>query len=303
MHGPAEPASDRKPALQPDAAIGPALRTIASDILRKARQALTDPERTNQDAVHDFRRAMKQWRALMRLLDPFIPDADRWRREARDHARSLAHARDGAAALNAFDGLGDKGILLLSTRSNATVRGSIEALRGDNEQAVLTPALREAILAWLDAAAAAIETWPLDPFDFSAIAAQLADSYRSARRRIPGDWAAADAVDLHALRQRVVELRYQMELVEPLWPRFGRMWTDEAERLRERLGRCQDLEVLRGLTAPHQPLAHWRSRLIPACAERSAALAQRAARIAHRLFAEKPKAFRRRLEALWERGR
>jgi len=303
MHGPAQPASDHKPALQPDAAMGPALRAIGGNILAKARLALTDPERSNQDAVHDFRRAMKQWRALMRLLEPFIPDADRWRREARDHGRSLAHARDGTAALNAFDGLGDKGILLLSERSNATVRGRIEALRGDNEQAVLTPALREAILAWLDAAAATIETWPLDPFDFSAIAAQLADSYRSARRRIPADWTEADAVDLHALRQRVVELRYQMELVEPLWPRFGRMWTDEAERLRERLGRCQDLEVLRGLTAPHQPLAHWRSRLTPACGERSAALAQRAARIAHRLFAEKPKAFRRRLEALWERGR
>ena len=303
MHGPAEPAPDRKPALQPDAAIGPALRAIAAEILAKARLALTDPERTNQVAVHDFRRAMKQWRALMRLLEPFIPDAGRWRREGRDHARSLAHARDGAAALNAFDGLTDKGILLLSKRSHATVRGRIEAQRGDEEQAVLTPALRETILAWLDAAAASIETWPLDPFDFSAIAARLADSYRAARRRIPTDWAAADAVDLHVLRQRVVELRYQMELVEPLWPRFGKMWTDEAERLRERLGRCQDLEVLRGLTAPHRPLAPWRSRLTPACAERSTALAQRAARIAHRLFAEKPKAFRKRLEALWERGK
>jgi CHAD domain-containing protein len=303
MHGLAEPATDQKPALQPDAAIGPALRAIAGNILAKGRIALTDPECSNEDAVHNFRRAMKQWRALMRLLEPFIPDADRWRREARDHARSLAHARDGAAALNAFDSLGDKGILLLSKRSNATVRGRIEALRGDEEQAVLTPDLRETILAWLDVAGASIESWPLDPFDFSAIAAQLADSYRSARRRIPSDWAAADAVDLHTLRQRVVELRYQMELVEPLWPRFGKMWTNEAERLRERLGRCQDLEVLRGLTAPHQPLAHWRSRLAPACAERSTALAQRAARIAHRLFAEKPKAFRKRLEALWERGR
>lgn len=303
MHALIEAGIDEKPALQPNAAIGPALRAIAGDILAKARIALTDPERSSEDAVHDFRRAMKQWRALMRLLEPFIPDSDRWRREARDHARSLAHARDGAAALNAFDGLTEKGILLLSTRSGKNVRGRIEALRGDEEQAVLTPELRDTILAWLDAATAAIESWPLDPFDFSAIAAQLADSYRSARRRIPDDWVAADAVDLHALRQRVVELRYQMELVEPLWPRFGRMWTEEAERLRERLGRCQDLEVLRGLTAPHQPLAHWRSRLTPACAERSTALAQRASRIAHRLFAEKPKAFRRRLEALWERGR
>src|SRR5262249_16241341 len=216
----------------------------------KARVALTDPERSNQDAVHDFRRSMKQWRALMRLLEPFIPDADRWRREARDHARSLAHARDGAAALNAFDGLGDKGILLLSERSNATLRPPTEALRGNEDRAVSPPALPDPILPWLDAATAAIELWPLDPFDFSAIAAQLADSYRSARRRIPADWDAAEAADLHALRQRVVELRYQMELVEPLWPRFGRMWTGEAERLRERLGHCHDLDGVRELTAP-----------------------------------------------------
>jgi CHAD domain-containing protein len=303
MHALIEAGMGDKPALQPDAAIGPAVRAIAGNILAKARIALMDPERTNEAAVHDFRRATKQWRALMRLLAPFIPDADRWRREARDHARSLAHARDGAAALNAFDGLVEKGVLALSKRSNATVRDRIEALRAGEERAVLTPALRDAIVAWLDAAAAAVESWPLDPFDFSAIAAQLADGYRAARRRIPEDWSAADAVDLHRLRQRVVDLRYQMELIEPLWPRFGRMWIDEAERLRERLGRCQDLEVLKRLTAPHQPLARWRSRLTPACAERSTALVQRASRLAYRLFSERPKAFRQRLEALWEHAR
>ncbi len=192
MHAPIEPEMGEKPALQPKAAIGPAVRAIAARILAKARSAILDPERSNEDAVHDFRRAMKQWRALMRLLAPFIPDAARWRHEARDHARSLAHARDGAAALNAFDGLVDKGVLVLSARSIDTIRGRIEALRGSEEQAVLTPALRDAIVAWLDAAAASIETWPLDPFDFSSIAAQLTDGYRSARGRIPADWSAAE---------------------------------------------------------------------------------------------------------------
>jgi CHAD domain-containing protein len=303
MHTLIEAGTGNEAALQPNVAIGPAVRTIAGNILAKARVALTDAERTDEAAVHDFRRATKQWRALMRLLSPFIPDADRWRREARDHAHSLAQARDGAAALNAYDGLVDKGILNLSKRSSATVRGRIEALRGNEEKAVFTPGLRDTIIAWIDTAAAAIDSWPLDPFDFSAIAAELADGYRAARRRIPEDWATADAVDLHTLRQRVVDLRYQMELVEPLWPRFGRMWVDQAERLRERLGRCQDLEVLKRLTTPHQPLAPWRSRLTPACAERSAALTQRAARIAYRLFSERPKAFRQRLEALWEFAR
>jgi CHAD domain-containing protein len=302
MHAFLEADMGDKPALQPKAAIGPAVRAIGANILAGARAAIFDPERSSQDAVHDFRRAMKQWRALMRLLEPFIPDAARWRREARDHARSLAPARDGQSALNAFDDLAKKG-LALSERSTATIRGRIEALRGSEEQTALTPELRETIIAWLDAAVAATEQWPLDPFDFGSIAAQLAEGYRDARRCIPADWSQASAEDLHHLRQRVVDHRYQMELVEPLWPRQGRMWTEEAERLRDRLGRCQDLEILKRLTGPHQPLAHWRSRLTPACAERTTELAQRAARIALRLFAERPKAFRRRLEALWEHGR
>jgi len=302
MHGPVTADMAEKPALQPKAAIGPAVRGIAGHVLSGAGAAITDPQRTSAEAVHDFRRAMKEWRALMRLLGPFIPDAERWRTEARDHARSLAHARDGQAALNAFDNLIKNG-LALSERSTATVRSRIESLRGSEEAAVLTPELRDAIVAWLDSAVAAVETWPLDPFDFSAIAAQLTAGYRAARKRMPADWSTASDVDLHEFRQRVVDHRYQMELVEPLWPRFGRMWTDEAERLRERLGKCQDLAVLERLTGPHQVLSHWRSRLTPACAERRTALSHRAARIARRLFAEKPKAFRRRLETLWEHGR
>ena len=302
MHALLEPVMGEKPALQPRAAIGPVVRAVATGILTQARAAMIDPERSHQDAVHDFRRTMKEWRALMRLLAPFIPDAQRWRHEARDYARSLAHARDGAAALNAFDNLLDKG-MVLSERSTATIRNRIEALRDSEEQAVLTPELRDRIVAWLDTAASAVEQWPLDPFDFSSIAAQLTAGYRNARKQIPSDWSQASGEELHVLRQRVVDLRYQMELIEPLWPRFGRMWTEEAERLRGRLGQCQDLEVLKRLTEPHQPLAHWRSRLTPACSERSTALAHRAARIAHRLFAERPKSFRHRLESLWEHGR
>ena len=108
---------------------------------------------------------------------------------------------------------------------------------------------------------------------------------------------------LHDLRRRVVAHRYQMELVEPLWPKFGRLWVAEAQRLRDRLGAFQDLSVLRGFTAPHQPLAPWRSRLAPLIAARQAAHAKAAQRIAGRLFAERPRAFRKRMEALWKSGK
>src|SRR3984893_17029250 len=145
MHAPIDAAMADNPALQPRAAIGPAVRAIAGHILLGARSALLDPERSSQDAVHDFRRAMKEWRALMRLLEPFIADAPRWRHDARDHARSLAHARDSQAALNAFNDLLDKSVRL-SEPPAAPNRGRLEGVRRRGEGAGLTPALRGPIV-------------------------------------------------------------------------------------------------------------------------------------------------------------
>jgi hypothetical protein len=94
-----------------------------------------------------------------------------------------------------------------------------------------------------------------------------------------------------------------MELVEPLWPRLGRLWVDEAQRLRDRLGAHQDLVVLSRFVTSHPELSRCGSRLAPAIAERQAALVRAAARVAGRLFAERPKAFRRRIETMWENCR
>jgi hypothetical protein len=90
-----------------------------------------------------------------------------------------------------------------------------------------------------------------------------------------------------------------MELTEPLWPRLGRGWVREAQRLRSRLGRHNDLTVLARCAEPHQPLAHWRSRLQSVIGQRQAQHLAVARRVAARLFAERPKAFQRRLEAMW----
>ena len=82
------------------------MRGVAHDILVEARAAIEDPARSEAEAVHDFRRAMKRWRALLRLLAPFLgPDARHLRDEARDLARALSGARDAQSALDALDDL------------------------------------------------------------------------------------------------------------------------------------------------------------------------------------------------------
>jgi CHAD domain-containing protein len=289
-----------EPALRPDLAVGEALLAIARNILIEARTAIEAPGKPDSRAVHDFRRQMKRWRALLRLLDPFLgEDGRRLRVQARDLARALGGARDAQSALDALADLADHGFAL-SPRSLATLRDRIDQIRQTAETTILTGDMRVSVAAALDDAEAAVGGWPLQALTFAEIAERLARGYGSARRGRPAVWAEAGAEELHELRKRVVNHRYQMEIVRPLWRRFVKMWTGEAQRLRERLGKHQDLLVLARLTGPHQPLAHWRTRLLPAIEKRRAAHVKKSARIAERLFLEKPKAFRRRLETMWE---
>ena len=289
------------PALRSDVAVGEALRAVARDILAGARAAIAKADKSDAEAVHDFRRAMKRWRALLRLLEPFVgEDARRLRDEARDLAGALTGARNAQSALDALADLQKHG-LALSPRSAATLRKRIEEIARAAET-TLNADMRLRLASALDAAETAIERWPLHLVTFDNVADQLTRFYRNTRDMIPEDWPAAEAEELHELRKLVVIHRYQMDIVEPLWPRFAKMWTGEAQRLRDRLGKHQDVLMLASLTGPHQPLARWRSRLAGDIAEQRAAHVAGSARIAARLFVEKPNTFRRRLDAMWRAG-
>jgi CHAD domain-containing protein len=281
--------------------VGKALAVFGSDIIAEARAALDTPGLSDAVVVHDFRKAMKRWRAFLRLLQPIVgPDARRLRIEARDLARQLAAARDVQSALDALSDLTrrDDENGTLSPRTLATIAERLQALRQNAEATALTEAMRIVMRTTLDEAESSLAQWPFGEARFSDVAESLARGYRAARRTIPAAWPEADSEELHELRGRVVVHRYQMELTVPLWPRLGKLWLGEAQRLRERLGTCQDLAVLANFAGPHQVLAHWRSRLAPMIAARQAVHAGAAKRIARRLFAEDPRAFRKRLVAL-----
>lgn len=292
-----------KPAVRSDVAVGEALRAIARDVLSEARGALDNQEKNNAVAVHDYRKAMKRWRALLRLLQPFLGDEGQHLRiEARDFARELAGARDAQAAIEALEELVESDVPL-SPRTIASIRGRLDEIRLGAEAATLTQAARARLIIALENSANAIDGWPVDQITFADLARELAKTYRRVRKDAPEDWRAAEPEVLHELRSRVVAHRYQMELVVPLWPKVWRVWVAEAQRLRDRLGSFQDLSVLHGFTKPHAALAPWRSRLVPPILARQAVHAKAAQRIGGRLLAEKPKAFRRRIEALWEQER
>jgi CHAD domain-containing protein len=282
-----------------DSSFGDGLAAAARSVIADGRQALTDPELSDPEAVHEVRKALKRWRALMRLLArPLGEQADQMRSEARELMRAIAGARDAQSALDALNDL-RKAEVPFSSTSIETIRARLTEMRDAAEAKSFTKAMRDRLSRYLDYATLSLERWPLKAIDFDIVTDGLTSTYRRARQLVPDAWPDSEAEHLHDLRRRVVEHRHQMDLIEPLWPRLGKVWAEEAQRLRNQLGSCQDLAVLAELTAPHKPLAPWRSRLTPLISARRDAHLKSAARLAGRLFAEKPKAFRRRIAALW----
>ena len=83
----------------------------------------------------------------------------------------------------------------------------------------------------------------------------VARTYRQARKRGRLAFAGDDPVALHALRARVVDLRYQLALLSCAWPEALNVQAEALNELREALGDFNDLHVLGTFAAEHGKLA------------------------------------------------
>jgi len=293
---------NKRPALRPDTPLDQALAAVARDMLTAARDAIADPSLQTDAAVHEFRKAVKRWRSFLRLVEPHFGDgAVNLRKTARDTAKKLAGARDLKSTLDAADDLRESAYEL-NDRSFDTIRTRIAAMQSAAESSGIGSGERAGIAQEVSGWLTTISLWPFKSVRFDEISASLTNGYRRARTSLPENWQEANDEELHEFRRRVIDHRYQLELFEPLWPRMAKIWVDEAQRLRDALGQHRDLALLQAMTGPHQPLARFRSKLLPAIARRQEEHLSRAAKIAARVFAEKPRAFQSRIEQLWRAG-
>src|SRR4030081_392728 len=179
--------TNRTPPRKPDSGAAEGLRSASGEVLGEARRQIDDHDVDDAIAVHEFRKGMKRWRALLRLFEPLMgEEAAVLRVEARDLARELAGSRDARSAL---DGLADLGEEQLPVSTRRTLNSRLEALGRTAEAATLTDDLRERLRDALDHAAAAARRWPLHHCAFSARPLGRAASHARPRQAVPGEWA------------------------------------------------------------------------------------------------------------------
>lgn len=261
----------------------------------------TDPA----GAIHDARKAIKKERSLLRLARGAMSREERRHENAvlQDVARSLSGARDADVMIAAIDELSERFAGQLPAAVFQTIAAHFEARRsGEPAHQHGRDAAGRAVEE-LTSVRARVGNWQLSTGGWKALRNGLARSYRRGGEALTCARASREMEDLHAWRKRVKDLWHHERLLAPTCGPTVRGHAKELDRLADLLGDEHDLAVLmHTLTVDVPLLAVDLHAVLLLIDHRRAELRSEAFRIGERLYAEKPKAFRRRMRAAWEAG-
>ena len=280
----------------PEKAVRSLMRRQVDKVIRKAGR----PETPVAEAVHDLRKFHKRARAMLRLVRPAAPALYRtengW---FRDHSRAFSESRDRDVLEITFERL-----LAAARAAGELPPEGIEELRVAlrNNSGAPTPGreaadLRAEVLDDLRQSRLKVAEWRFVSAAYGPLIQGAAATYGAARGAMRRAYCTGDPAHFHEWRKQVKYHRHQMEFLEDLWPGVFGVVTAELSDLGDRLGDHQDLMVLRqrlvGVTMEAEVAGPWCLKQLD---EAVAAMRARSRWPGLRLFAERRKGFRRRLE-------
>ena len=261
--------------------------------------------RASTTSVHEARKALKRLRALLSLVREGLDSADlkRERARIREIAGSLAGARDAHVMLETARSLHEG---TMPRGCQAASKALIKLLEGKHPQAetqLASDGGRLPVEA-LEGARASLEALPLDDLSFQDILDGFIATYRRGRA-LHKEVSQSGAEDerYHDLRKEVQQHWRHLQLLSKAWPKAMRPQIALAHELAETLGRDHDISVLADFArdnAGEIGAAQSLEAYLGLCAASQAKLRARAALLARRLYADKPKAVRRRMRVWWE---
>jgi CHAD domain-containing protein len=266
-----------------------------------------DGQRISDGRIHRARKQIKMARATLRLLREGLPNKQyrAENRRLRDAAKPLSEARDAAILRKAFEripgarGAGfrpdalevDRMLANEQSRAHRQVAGS----RG-------VPHARRL----LHQAHARTYRWHLDKDGWSTIGAGLRIIYRQGRKSLKAVHTAPSDTAFHEWRKQIKYLRYQIQLLRPIWPDVLQALARELHSLSDHLGDDHDLVVLRSkLSANDSPLKKrsGRQALLAKLDHKRASLQRKALAVGARVYEEPPPLFCSRLRQYWRQWR
>lgn len=252
--------------------------------------------------VHQVRKRIKKTRAGLRLIRPCLgsaygPENDR----LRDAARQLSLLRDTQARREALDRLCARFGRRCPAAAVERVGRLLAEVQGEDAPA-LAPVL-EQVANELRQARAEQSQWALEGNGFGMLGPGLKWTYGAGRRALARALKKPSVERLHEWRKRVKDYWYHCRVLRPVWPAITDPYCAELKALSEQLGDDHDLALLYGLLDVEPRRFGGVQALAPLTAlidERRLELQVDTFSLGRRIFAERPKAFVRRMAAYWD---
>ena len=291
--------------IDPDESIGREIRRIAHEQAARALDDLTSVEKIGPvTAVHNFRKHCKKLRGLVRLVRPAMADGQYRAANTsfRDAARALSAHRDAHALLATFDS-----VVAASTNRSTGGLGAVREVlaqcsRAETDAVAERSESIEQALDLLHDGRAQIDDWCLDSEGWDAIAGGLGKTYGRGVDALASVVASPTAANHHELRKRAKYTWYHVRLLTDAAPSMLRPLAKQFHDLTDGLGDAHDLSVLRD-RLQSAPDDYGGSDVVTGALVvldgRRTMLEDRSARLASRLYAERPKHFTRRMGRYW----
>lgn len=285
------------------------MRRIALERLERAAEQLREAGRAADpsECIHTARKDLKKLRAVIRLLrrelgdDLYRAENDRYRQAG----RLLSPSRDAEVMVETLEDLGERSS---DAPAPADTEDWLDQLRRERDLAVT--AAREgdadsirAALEVVEEGRPRIEAWPLETESWKLVGPGIDRAYRRGRRAMRRAAADPSGANMHEWRKRAKDLWYHLRILRDALPDALAGSIGWADELASALGDHHDLTLLRDdLLRRDLPFAD-RPALVAAIGERQEELAASAFDLGERLYARKPKAFRRKLRRGWKSWR
>jgi CHAD domain-containing protein len=289
--------------LHADEPVGAGLQRITEELIESISDQNIPTKDERGEYIHTVRTTIKRLRALLRLIRPVTGDSffDCENERLRRASRRLAVARDVEVALHTLETLSVSGESKRSAVA-AAIAGLEEKAR---PQQNIDDALKEV---WTDLEQTKLNLHQrlMAKGDWQLIETGLRDVYRQSRKRMDAAFRDGEDEGFHKWRIRVKNLYYELQMLEPVWPKRIDKMTSRLSKLQDKIGSDHDVVVLKGLLR-REPEAFGGpeavERVIRCLNGQSQKLRRASEPLGRRIFTEKPRRFVQKLGRRWVKWR
>lgn len=306
--GPPVEAPEEEPSrsfrLKRQEAVGEGLVRVVRGRAAKANEALREDAKDDPAAaIHSARKDIKKIRSVLRLLRPELGEkAYRTENQRyREAGQALSGSRDAEVKVATLTALEEHFGHKLPSASAWNWKRVLERERREAAGEAADSAAIDATVEALTKGREVATEWSLSG-SWKLFGPGLREGYREGRKAMTRVAKDPDPELVHEWRKRTKDLWYDLRLVRRAWPEVLEPSVDQAHALADLLGDHHDLTVLRADLATRLRVGS-KGRMGELIEQRQAELLDDALGLGARLYAEKPKAFGKRVHAYWDAWR